>query len=57
MYTVFYTEDLFEDFSESDLPIYLGLIGEEIKFSQVPVRNRYFEKCPSGSDQEFQILV
>ena len=44
-------------FSDTDISIYLGFIGEEIQFYQVTVRNRHLSMCPFVSDQEFQILV
>ena len=57
VYPVFYTEDLFYNFAEPYLPIYLGFIGEDIQFYHIPVRNRHLTRCSFGSDQEFQSLV
>ena len=40
-------------FSDTDISIYLGFIGEEKQFYQVTFRNRHLSMRPFGSDREF----
>ena len=54
VYPVFCTNDLFYNVSDTDIPIYLVFIGEDIQFYQVTVRNRHLSMCPLDLTKNFK---